>query len=74
MADTPKRRGLAVGDVIELKEPVSFNGILRQRFVVDSVRSRAGMRTVFRAEDGTLCSMAAHYLTGAKIIKSAREG
>jgi hypothetical protein len=54
-----KRRGLAV--------------VVRQRFVVDSVRANTGMRTIFRAEDGTLCALDPRYLVGARIIKSARE-
>jgi hypothetical protein len=68
-----KRRGLAVGDVIELREPVMFGTVVRQRFIVDSVRSHAGMRTLFRAEDGTLCALDPRYLVGARIIKSAHE-
>jgi hypothetical protein len=64
---------LKVGDVIELKEPVSFNGVERQRFVVDSVRARTGKRTIFRAEDGTLCALDPRYQVGARIIKSALE-
>jgi hypothetical protein len=73
MADAPKRRGLAVGDVIELRELVSFGTVVRQRFVVDSVRAHSGMRIIFRAEDGTLCALDPRYLVGARIIKSARE-
>jgi hypothetical protein len=40
MADTPKRRGLVVGDRIDLREPVLFGAVSRQRFVVFSVRAR----------------------------------
>jgi hypothetical protein len=66
---TPRRRGLQVGDVIELKEAVSFNGTMRQRFVVDAVRSAARQRIIFRAEDGTLCGLDPQYLVRARIIK-----
>ena len=47
MADTPKRRGLVVGDRIDLREPVLFGAVSRQRFVVFSVRANNGMRTLF---------------------------
>jgi hypothetical protein len=67
------KRGLAVGDVVELREPVSFNGVKRQRFVVDSVRGRIGKRTIFRADDGTLCALDPRYLVGARINKPALE-
>jgi hypothetical protein len=43
------RRGLQVGDVVELREPVTFGTVVRQRFTVDSVRAHTGMRTLFRA-------------------------
>jgi hypothetical protein len=67
------KRGLKVGDRIELREPVWFGKVERQRFVVFSVRAHSGMRTLFRAEDGTLCALDPRYLVGARIIKSARE-
>jgi hypothetical protein len=73
MADTPKRRGLVVGDRIDLREPVLFGAVSRQRFVVFSVRAHNGMRTLFRAEDGALCALDPRYLVGARIIKSAHE-
>ena len=73
MTSAPKRRGLAVGDRIELREPVMFGEVRRQRFVVFSVRANNGMRTLFCAEDGTLCALDPRYLVGARIIKSARE-
>ena len=73
MAAKIKRRGLAVGDRIELKEPVWFGKVQRQRFAVFSIRAHSGMRTLFRAEDGTLCALDPRYLVGARIIKSARE-
>ena len=47
MIKAPKRRGLAAGDRIELREPVLFGKIERQRFVVFSVRAHNGMRTLF---------------------------
>jgi hypothetical protein len=73
MAAPIKRRGLAVGDRIELREPVWFGKVERQRFTVFSVRSNNSMRTLFRAEDDTLCALDPRYLVGARIIKSARE-
>jgi hypothetical protein len=73
MADKIKRRGLAVGDVVELKEPVSFGTVVRRRFVVFSVRANNGTRTLFRAEDGTLCALDPRYLVGARINQLARE-
>ena len=73
MTDKTKRRGLAVGDRIELREPVWSGKVQRQRFVVFSVRANSGMRTLFRADDGTLCALDPRYLIGARIIKSARK-
>ena len=73
MTDKIKRRGLAVGGRIELKEPVWFGKVQRQRFVVFSIRANNGMRTLFRAEDGTLCALDPRYLVGARINKPARE-
>jgi hypothetical protein len=73
MANKIKRRGLAVGDRIELREPVLFDTVPRQRFTVFSVRSNNSMRTLFRAEDGTLCARDPRYLVGARINKPARE-
>jgi len=73
MAAPIKRRGLAVGDRIELREPVLFGAVSRPRFVVFSVRANNGMRTLFRAEDGTLCALDPRYLVGARINKPARE-
>jgi hypothetical protein len=65
------KRGLKVGDIVELKEPLSFGGVMRQRFTVDRIRVRGnkGVSTVFRAEDGTLCGVSARYLIGAKIVQ-----
>jgi hypothetical protein len=73
MAAPIKRRGLAIGDIVELREPVTFGTVVRQRFIVDSVRAHNGMRTLFRAEDGTLCALDPRYLVGARVIKSALE-
>lgn len=67
------KRGLKIGDVVELKEPLKFGEIERQRFVVTRCRTRKGMQTVFRAEDGTLCAISARYLVGAKVNPKPRE-
>ena len=71
--DKARKRGLQVGDVVELREPVTFGTVVRQRFTVDSVRAHTGMRTLFRAEDGTLCALDPRYLVGARIIKQESE-
>jgi hypothetical protein len=72
MAAPVKRRGLAVGDVVELREPVSFGTVVRQRFVVFSVSSNNSMRTLFVPRTAR-CALDPRYLVGARIIKSARE-
>jgi hypothetical protein len=43
----PHRRGLAVGDRIELREPAMFGEVRRRRFIVFSVRSNNSMRTLY---------------------------
>ena len=63
------KRGLKPGNKVVLPAPLSFGGIDCQRFTVEvcRVRGRKGMSTVFRAENGMLCSVSARNLEGAVI-------
>jgi len=63
------KRGLKPGNKVVLPKPLSFRGIDCQRFTVEvcRVRGRKGMSTVFRAENGMLCSVSARNLEGAVI-------
>jgi hypothetical protein len=63
------KRKLKPGNKVVLPAPLSFGGIDCQRFTVEvcRVRGRKGMSTVFRAENGMLCSVSARNLEGAVI-------
>ncbi|HVG51648.1 MAG TPA: hypothetical protein VM867_08450 [Xanthobacteraceae bacterium] len=63
------KRGLKPGSKVTLPEPIPFAGIPCQTFTVERcrVRGRKGISTVFRAENGMLCGLAARHLAGATI-------
>jgi hypothetical protein len=64
------KRGLKPGQTVTLPEPLSFGGCMLQRFTVDRarLRGRKGISTVFRADNGMLCSLRAAQLANATII------
>jgi hypothetical protein len=63
------KRGLKPGNKVTLAQPLKFGGIEQQRFTVEvcRVRGRKGRSTVFRAENGMLCSVSARSLEGATV-------
>jgi hypothetical protein len=67
------KRGLKPGTIVKLPKPLSFGGQMQQTFTVDRKRvlGRKGISTVFYAENGMPCQLAARHLVGATIVARA---
>lgn len=59
---------LKVGDRIKLANPVSFNGIEHDEFLVTTYRTRRQERICYQTTNGILVRLDRHHLNGANVI------